>query len=215
MKKLLALCALAAVQLFAADAPTAAALKNRIEPYRLQASDEVELSYRYTPEYDQSVQIRPDGYGDVKLIGSVKLAGLTLDEARAALLTGLQARLNDPEITVTLRDFVRPSYVVAGQVGSPGKYELHGDVSAMEAVAIAGGFKDTAKHSQVLLFHRVNNDLARARILDLKRFSDPKTSVQEQDVMLQPGDILVVPKNRVSKISDYIHWVSVGSYIPL
>lgn len=209
MKKLIAVFALAACQLFSADAPTAA-LKNRIEPYRLQPSDQLEITYRYTPEYDQSIEIRPDGYGDVKLVGAVKLGGLTLDEARTALLSSLSARLNDPEITLSLREFVHPSYVVAGQVGNPGKYELHGEISAMEAVAIAGGFKDSAKHSQVLLYHRVSNDLARARILDLKKFNDPKRDVQEQDVMLQPGDILVVPKNRVSKISDYVHWISIG-----
>jgi hypothetical protein len=44
---------------------------------------------------------------------------------------------------------------------------------------------------------------------------DPKHPELEEDVTLEPGDLLVVPKNRVSKIADYVHWVSVGTYIPL
>jgi polysaccharide biosynthesis/export protein len=211
MKKIAAMLILLASQLYSADGT----LKAREAPYRLQASDQVDLSYRYSPEYDETLQVQPDGYVTVKLIGGVKFAGLTLEEARARLLEALRSRLHDPEITLTLKDFVRPSYVVAGQVGTPGKYELHGDVTAVEAIAIAGGFKDSAKHSQVILFRRVNAEMAQTRMLDLKRLMNPKHPHLEEDIRLQPGDLLVVPKNRVSKISDYVHWVSVGSYIPL
>jgi polysaccharide biosynthesis/export protein len=183
--------------------------------YRLQQSDRLQLDYRYSPEYDESLTVQPDGFVSLRLVGDIKLEGLTLDEARAAILTALRTRLHDPEITLTLQDFVHPAYVVAGQVATPGRYEIHGRVTAVEAIAIAGGFKDSAKHSQVILFHRVNADMAQTHILDLKRLMDPAHPHLEESVDVQPGDLLVVPKNRVSKIADYVHWVSVGSYIPL
>jgi polysaccharide export outer membrane protein len=123
--------------------------------------------------------------------------------------------LNDPEITLTLTDFVRPSCTVIGQVGAPGKFELHGTVTAIDAIAMAGGLKDSAKHSQVILFRRVDGEMASTRILNLKRLMNAKHPHLEEDVVLEPGDLLVVPKNTVSKIADYIHWVSVGSYVPL
>ena len=211
MKKIIASFLLMACQIYPADTHFA----DREPLYHLQASDQLDLSYRYTPEYDETLQVQPDGYVTLKLIGSIKVAGLTLDEARSRVLEGLRTRLNDPDITLTLKDFVRPSYVVAGQVGTPGKYELHGGVTAVEAIAIAGGFKDVAKHSQVILFRRVNADLAQTKLLDIKRLTNPAHPHLEEDAKLQPGDLLVIPKNRVSKIADYIHWVSVGSYIPL
>lgn len=192
-----------------------AQLRAREEPYRIQPSDQIQLSYRYTPEYDEALTVQPDGFVSLKLVGAVKISGLSLDEARARILAQLKTRLNDPEITLTLTDFVKPSYIVVGQVTSPGKYEMHGSVSAISAIAIAGGFKDNAKHSQVILFRRTSPDMAKTRILDLKKLMDPKHPKLEEDVALESGDLLVVPKNRVSKIADYVHWINVGSYFPL
>jgi polysaccharide export outer membrane protein len=190
-------------------------LRTREEPYRIQPSDQLQLSYRYIPEYDEALSVQPDGFVSLKLVGAVKISGLSLEEARTRILTLLKTRLNDPEITLTLTDFVKPSYVVVGQVTSPGKYEMHGAVSAISAIAIAGGFKDNAKHSQVILFRRAGDDIAKTRILNLKKLMDPSHPNLEENVALEPGDLLVIPKNRVSKIADYVHWINVGSYFPL
>lgn len=182
--------------------------------YHLQPTDRLQLSYRYTPEYNETLTIEPDGYVSIKLIGDITLEGLTMDQAREAILTALKTRLNDPEITLTLLDFVRPTFTVAGLVGSPGRYEIRGQVNAIEAIAMAGGFKDNAKHSQVILFRRVSADMAQTRVLNMKKeMYSPRREIEEP-VNIEPGDILVVPKNRVSKIADYVHWISVGSYIP-
>jgi polysaccharide export outer membrane protein len=210
IKKLLSL-AIAAFQLYSADLP----LRTRDQPYRLQSSDQLLLSFRYTPEYDETLTIQPDGNVSIKLIGSVKVSGLTLDEARNRITESLKTRLNDPEVTLTLQDFVKPSYVVVGHVTSPGKYELHGTVTAIEGIATAGGFKDDAKHSQVILVRRIGEDMARTQVLDLKKLMDPKHPALEEDVTLQPGDLLLIPKNRISKVADYVHWINVGSYFPL
>ena len=192
-----------------------AQLVTRDQPYHIQPSDQLQISYRYTPEYDEALTVEPDGAVSIRLIGSVKIGGLTLDQAHAAILSQLSTRLNDPDITLTLRDFVKPSYTVMGQVASPGKFEMHGTITAVDAIAMAGGFKDSAKHSQVILFHRIDSDIARTRILNIKKLMDPKHPELEEDVTLEPGDLLVVPKNKVSKVADYVHWVSIGGYFPL
>jgi polysaccharide export outer membrane protein len=210
-KKLIVFFFLAVLGLQAADTPGGF----RDRRYRLQASDSLGLSYRYSPEYNQTITIQPDGFASIKLIGDIRLEGLTLDEARSTLLNALRARLNDPEITLTLQEYVRPAYVVAGQVGSPGRFEIHGKVTAVEAIAMAGGFKDSAKHSQVILFRRISPDMAQTHILNLKKIMNPSHPHLEESIDLEPGDLLVVPKNTISKIADYVHWVSVGSYIPL
>ncbi|WP_158748946.1 polysaccharide biosynthesis/export family protein [Acidobacterium sp. S8] len=211
MIKKLCLFMLIASQLYVARTQ----LLTRDQPYRIQPSDQLQLSYRYTPEYDESLTIQPDGVTTVKLVGSVKIGGLTLEEARTSILAQLNTRLNQPEISLTLSNFVKPSYTVVGQVSSPGKFEMHGTISAIDAIAMAGGFKDSAKHSQVILFRRADGDTASTRILNIKKLMNPKHPELDEDVMLKPGDLLVVPKNTVSKISDYVHWVSVGTYFPL
>jgi polysaccharide biosynthesis/export protein len=114
--------------------------------YRLQPNDVIEIQYRYTPEYNQTGSVNPDGFVSLQLLGAVKLAGLTLDEARAALVAQASTRLRDPEISIILKDFEKPHFVVIGEIAAPGRFELRGRTSAVEAIALAGGFSRPARN---------------------------------------------------------------------
>lgn len=179
--------------------------------YRLQPNDVIELQYRYTPEYNQTVSIQPDGFVTLQLVGDLKLVGLTLDEAHAAVLKRASVRLHDPEVVLLLKDFEKAHFVVTGEVNTPGRYELRGNVTVFEAIAMAGGFKTaSAKHSQVLLVHRVNDQFGETHVLNLKEIA--KTQTFSEDRAIQPGDMVVVPQNTVSKIERFIKWGNVGIY---
>jgi polysaccharide export outer membrane protein len=179
--------------------------------YRIEPTDVLEIHYRYTPEFDQTVTVQPDGFVTLQIVGDLKLQGLTLDQVKAALLEKASLRLKDPEITLVLKDFERPYFMVGGEVEKPGKFEMRGQVTALQAIAMAGGFKNaSAKHSQVILFRRVGPDLAKTEILNLKAAMSP--SAKEALADLRPGDLLVVPQNTVSKIERFIKWVNVGMY---
>jgi polysaccharide export outer membrane protein len=119
--------------------------------YRLQPEDRIEVQYRFTPEYNAQASVQPDGYAVMPLTGEVKLAGLTLAEAEKAIRLKAGERLNDPEVTVLLKEYVKPFFTVAGEVAKPGRIELHGEVTLVEAIALSGGFKDSAHRTQVLL----------------------------------------------------------------
>jgi polysaccharide biosynthesis/export protein len=179
--------------------------------YRLEFNDVLEVHYRYTPEFDQTVTIQPDGFVTLQIVGDLKLQGLTQDQAKAAIVEKAKVRLRDPEITLVLKDFEKPYFVVGGEVGNPGRFDMRGTVTTLQAIAMAGGFKDTSKHSQVLLFRRVNSELAKTQVLDLKAAMAGSSS--EADINLVPGDMLIVPKNQVSKIERYIKWVNIGLYL--
>src|SRR5438093_7798546 len=125
--------------------------------YRLQPTDVLEIHYRYTPEFDQTVTVQPDGFVILRIVGDLKLEGLTLEQAKAAILEKASQRLNEPEVTLVLKDFEKPYFVVGGEVASPGRFEMRGTITALQAVAMAGGFKNSSKHSQVLLFRRVSS----------------------------------------------------------
>jgi polysaccharide export outer membrane protein len=188
-----------------------APFSEREPQYRLQRSDALEIHYRYSPEFDQTVIIQPDGFVVLQLAGNLKLRGLTLDEARAAILEKAAQRLEDPEITVALKDFEKPYFMVGGEVASPGRFEMRGAITALQAVTLAGGFKTlSAKHSQVILFRRVGPDMAKAEILDLKAVMSPSATERLTD--LQPGDMLIVPQNRLSKIERFVKWGNWGIY---
>jgi polysaccharide export outer membrane protein len=198
-----------AALLSAADSPGQFA--ERDLRYRLQPNDTLEIQYRYTPEYNQIASVHPDGFASLQLIGEVKLAGLTLDEAHTAIMERASVRLRAPEIFVILKDYEKPHFVVGGEVDKPGRFELRGRVTAVEAIAMAGGFKAAdAKHSQVVLFRRADSETFETKILDLKRIMDaPKL---EEDMVLSAGDMLLVPQNKISKIERFIKWGNFGMY---
>jgi polysaccharide biosynthesis/export protein len=181
--------------------------------YLLQPSDVLEIHYRYSPEFDQTVTVQPDGFVGLPLVGDMKLQGLTIDQAKAAILDKAGQRLKDPEITVVLKEFEKPYFTVGGEVGAPGRFEMRGPVTALQAISMAGGFKNvSAKHSKVILYRRVGPDLAKAEILDLKAAMSPSST--EALANLRSGDMLIVPQNNISKIERMIKLTNVGAYIP-
>ena len=118
--------------------------------------------------------------------------------------------LHDPVINIELKDFEKPYFIVGGEVGHPGKFDLRDETTVAQAVAIAGGLKDSAKHSQVLLFHRVPKGWMQVKRVNLKKML--KDANLEEDAYLQAGDFLYIPKNTFSKIQRFIPSSSMGMY---
>ena len=217
----LSLCAGMAQQPVVSDAPATAksaggseGFQTRKPRYKLAPGDSFDLNFDLSPEFNQTgVAVQPDGYVTLRGVGDVKVKGLTVPELAQKIRTAYGKILNDPVVSVILKDFEKPYFVADGQVGKPGKYDLRGEVTLTQAVAIAGGFTDAAKHSQVLLFRRVSDHWTEAKIFNLKRME--KTGNLKEDPVLHPGDMLFVPKNTLSKIERYIPTSSLGTFFPI
>ena len=179
--------------------------------YRLNRSDVVALSFTLSPEFDQTLTVQPDGYTFLKDAGPVLAQGLTLEEFRAAVRQAYTGYLHDPQVAVALKEFEHPYFVAGGEVGHPGKYELRADTSIMEAVQIAGGFTHQAKHSQVVLFRHVNDDVVEAHVFDLKKMLREKSFSEVS--LLRPGDLVFVPQNSISKIERFISKPDLSMYV--
>ena len=181
------------------------------ERYRLQPGDVIEVQYRYSPEFNQTVTVQPDGYVSLEIGGDVKVAGMTVEESRQAILRKASARLQDPVATVLLKEFQKPFFVVAGEVAQPGKIEMRDRVTALQAIMLAGGMKESARSSQVVVFRKINSDVAEVKLLNLKNIK--RTSDLENDLTLQPGDMVYVPRDKISKLERFMRLVSVGALI--
>ncbi len=177
--------------------------------YRLFPSDEIAIAFPLTPEFDQDVTIEPDGFASLTGAGDVRLAGLTTEEAVAAIKAAYAKVLHNPIVTVELKNFNKPFFVVTGQVNRPGKYDLRGSTSVTEAVAIAGGMTAAAKPSQALLFRRADGGQYEVSRVNLKRIFSGR---EPEHAELQPGDMLYVPRNTVSKIERFIPNSGFGAY---
>ena len=184
--------------------------QSRNPRYKIAPGDSFDVTFDLSPEFNQSaVAVQPDGFVTLRGIGEMRVKGLTTPELTQKLRIAYGKILNDPIITVTLKDFEKPYFVADGQIGKPGKYDLRGDITLTQAIAIAGGFKDSSKHSQVLLFRRVSDQWMEAKIINVKAME--KAGNLKEDPMLRPGDMLFVPKNTMSKISQFFPTASMGS----
>ncbi len=185
-------------------------LQRRDPRYRIENGDVLDLTFQFTPEFNQTVTVQPDGYITLKEVGDLHIQGETVPEVRQNIRATYAKILANPVVSVDLKDFEKPYFLAFGQVGHPGKYDLRGDVTVSEALAMAGGLTSESKHSQVLLFRRVNESWSSVTQIDLKHML--KTRNLQEDLALHPGDMVYVPQNTISKVKAYIPNPSMGMY---
>jgi protein involved in polysaccharide export with SLBB domain len=181
--------------------------------YRLEPGDALDLDFPFSPEFNQTVTIQPDGYVTLRDVGDMYVQGKTVPELAESLRGAYGRFLHDPIITVNLKDFQKPYFIAGGEVGHPGKYDLRADTTLTEAVAIAGGFTPNSKHSEVLLFRRVSDSYVEVKKINLKKMLG--SGNLQEDANLRPGDMFFVPKNKLSKVARFLPTSSLGTYFPV
>ncbi len=189
----------------------APALRERNPRYRLRRGDTFDLDFALSPEFNQTVEVQPDGYVTLKGAGSIFVEFETLPELTENIKAAYAKILHEPEIAVALKDFEKPFFIASGQVAKPGKYDLRSDLTVTEAIAIAGGFNDKAKHSQVVLFRPLPSGGYEAALLNIKKLL--ATRNLSEDPPLQPGDMLYVPQSAFSKFRSFIPASNIGEYV--
>jgi polysaccharide biosynthesis/export protein len=170
--------------------------------YRLSKMDTMDLNFTFSPDFNQTLTVQPDGFVALRGAAPLFAEGLTIPEMQGAVAEAYRGFLHEPEVTVTLKDFDKPYFLASGEVARPGKYELRGDLTVNEAVAMAGGFTQHARHSQVVVFRRISAYVAESHVVDLKKMLDSRDL--HEDLHLQAGDFIFVPQSRISKIRKYV-----------
>jgi polysaccharide biosynthesis/export protein len=178
--------------------------------YTLHIGDVIDLNYRLTPEFNQTVTVQPDGCINLEVVGNVKVAGLTVDQAHDAIVKAASTQLNNPELAITLKQFQQPYVVVAGEVQRPGKIEINQNTTALQAIMLAGGFLPSAQESQVIVFRRINEDTAEVHRLNLHNIK--KDAQLERDSELEPGDMILVTRNKLEHLSRFMKATNLGVY---
>ncbi len=170
--------------------------------YAITAGDIFDVNFEFSPELNQTIAVQPDGFVTLREVGEVYVEGKTIGEVTEAIRAKYSTILQDPSISIVLRDFDKPYFVVGGEVKSPGKFELRGTITVAQAIALAGGFTDAAKHSHVLVFHRQTDAGLGVKTLNVKRMINDADLAE--DIDLHPGDMVYVPQNFLSKVKGFV-----------
>jgi polysaccharide biosynthesis/export protein len=186
-------------------------LHERYPRYRLRKGDTFDLDLEFSPEFNQTVLVQPDGYITLKGVGSLHAEGQTISELTETVKGAYSKILRDPVIVISPKDFEKPYFIATGQVERPGKYELRSDLTITEAVALAGGFTEKSKHSQVVLFRPAPQGGYEAKLINIKKLLKDRNL--SEDIEVQPGDLVYVPQNALSKIRPFLPSSSMGAFV--
>ena len=142
-------------------------------------------------ELTRVVTVRSDGKISLPLVGEMKAAGRTPSQLEEDLKAALRGYISDPQVTVIVQEIKSRNINILGQVIKPGSYPLTADTTIVDAVALAGGFKDFAKKKGVYVV-RQGADGSETRIpFNYENFIKGKKTVQ--NIQLKPHDTIVVP----------------------
>lgn len=183
-----------------------------LPPYRIQIGDSIELVYRFTPEYNQTTTVLPDGSVALQLLGNIHVAGLSVAEAHDSIVAAASTRLLNPELSLSLKEYDKPHFAVVGNVVTPGRFELHGKLTALDAIAMAGGLKPSAAEKRVFLVRRQGTDYAETTILDLHHLK--RRNSHTTMPMIRDGDVIVAPTSAFASVERVLHVANVGAYYP-
>jgi polysaccharide export outer membrane protein len=182
----------AAGQPSAADAakPGSPAISANSSDYVIGDSDILAINVWREQELSRVIPVRPDGKISLPLLGEIQASGLTPAQLQAKITQQLHSLLENPEVTVIVQEALSKHFSIVGEVVKPGSYSLTQRLSVLDALALAGGFRDFAKVGKMYVL-RVQADGSSQR-LPFKYKQAIKGDIS-QNFLLQPGDTVMVP----------------------
>lgn len=142
------------------------------------------------PDISRSIPVRSDGKISLPLVGEVQAAGLTPLMLEKDIATKLKSYIAEPEVTVMVQQVNSQKFNILGQVAKPGTYVIANSPTVLDAIALAGGFRDFAKRKSIyVLRHGATGDTRLP--FNYKDVSQGKNMAQ--NIKLQPGDTIIVP----------------------
>lgn len=159
-------------------------------PYVIGVSDVLRITVLKHPDLEVNAPVRPDGKIAVPMIDDIQAAGLTPEQLKDAISEKLSKSVNEPGVTVHVVDSNSRVVTVLGGVARSGRIALEENMGVFEAVAAAGGFSAWANKGNVRVIRQVGDEKVSYRFA----YRDYMKGAPGSDMLLQPGDVVVVPE---------------------
>ncbi len=157
--------------------------------YRISRGDKLRVEVYKDDYLSQSLQVRPDGRITLPLAGDIVAAGQTSIELRDRITTALKEFVANPVVTVIVVEVVEPVVYVMGEVNQPGSVPMRGPMTVLQALAVAGGFKEFANTKGIRILRRAPGSTT----VETIPFNYNTAIKKGTSVFLQEGDTVVVP----------------------
>lgn len=158
--------------------------------YPIQPGDLLEVSVWREDYLEREVLVQPDGMIAFPLAGDVRAAGRTISDLREDLARALSRYIPEPVVTVSVKEIRGNRIYVIGQVQRPGQFVMNPTMDVMQALALAGGTTPFAALNDIKILRRSG---PRQTVIDFRYGDVEKGRNLEQNIVLQSGDVIVVP----------------------
>ncbi len=164
------------------------------QSYVLQPGDLVDIQIYMEDDMNRVLRLNGNGTLTFPLVGNIKLAGLTLEQAEQRLARRLTAYIKQPQVSMLVKEYGNKTVYVLGQVAKPAAIQIPPEkqMTVLEAVTSVGGFTDIANTSKVRVL-RVTNGKQKTIDVDVTQIT--KQGNKSMDIALQPGDVIYVPQS--------------------
>jgi len=158
--------------------------------YVIGPEDELIISVWKEPDISRNVPVRPDGKISLPLLNDVQAEGLTAMELSNVITEGLKKYITSPQVTVSISEINSRRVYVTGEVTRPGAFPLLPNMTVLQALTSAGGFTQFARTKKIYVLRSESGKPAKHPF----NYNDVvKGNRQEDNIVLQPGDTIVVP----------------------
>jgi len=158
--------------------------------YSIGPEDVLTIDVWKEPEISRTVPVRRDGKISLPLLNDVQAAGLTPTQLSSEIVEKLNETVINPQVTVIVAQMSSQRIYILGQVTRGGAYPLVPDLTAVQALSIAGGFTPFANLKKIYIL-RTENGEAKTLPINYKELASGRKP--EQNILLKPGDTIVVP----------------------
>lgn len=163
----------------------------KADSYVIGVGDGLMVSVWKEPELSKNIPVRPDGMITLPLIGEIKAVGLTPNQLQDQITTSLQKVMSDPQVVVVVEAVNSLSFNIMGNVFKPGFFPLVRPLTILDAIALSGGFRDFAKEKKIYILRASASGKQEKIYFNYKQVI--KGQNMSQNIMVQPGDTIVVP----------------------
>jgi polysaccharide biosynthesis/export protein len=173
------------------DQATKSSVKRADDDYVIGPSDVLAINVWKDTELSRTVLVRPDGRISLPLVNELEVSGLTARQAQDLIAQKLSPYISRPQVTVIVSEVRSRTYTVVGKVAKPGSFPLGKPTTALDAIAIAGGFLDFAKTNKIYVIRRLEDGFQSRLPFDYKKVINGQKA--EENIDLKSGDTIVVP----------------------
>jgi len=174
----------------ATAAANVSAAKPHDDSFVIGNDDVLAINVWKEPDISRSIPVRSDGKISLPLVGEVQAAGLTPLKLEKDIASKLKSYISEPEVTGMVQQVTGQKFKILGKGARPGSYVIANSPTVLDAIALAGGFRDFAKKKSIYVLRQGSGGDSRIPF-NYKDVSQGKN--MSQNIKLQPGDTIIVP----------------------